>query len=168
MITSSKPIAVISGHTKVAIMRYPDVMPPKWISPDGVETSGSFLRNNVHDALLPQELAGTEFVTIPTMYTPRRTVDSVADLGVPYGIDDNRGDVIRFNAIEDGTELSYVSEYGDSVPVRTLHANESYIVPTQIDAAMWRTSKPATCALYGKSWANIIIPTSIQHDGGGK
>lgn len=168
VITSSKPIAVISGHTKVAIMRYPDVVPPKEFTPPSATSSASFLRNNVYDALLPLELAGTEFVTIPSMYTPRRTVDSVADLGVAYGIDDNRGDVIRFNAIEDGTELSYVSEYGDSVPVRTLHANESYIVPTQIDAALWRTSKPATCALYGKSWANIVIPTSIQQDGGGK
>lgn len=168
VITSTKPIAVISGHTKVAIMRYPNILPPVEFTPSSTTASAGFVRSTVYDALLPRQLSGTEFITIPSMYTPRRTVDTAADLGIAYGIDDNRGDVIRFNAFEDGTELSYVSEFGDSVPVHTLRANESYIVPTQIDAALWRTSKPTTCALYGKSWANIVYPPSIEPIDGGR
>lgn len=160
-VTADKPIGVISGHTKVAIMRYPNVLPPSLLGGDGAGGSAGFVRNCVFEAMLPQELAGTEFVTIPSMYTPRRTVDSTADQGIAYGIDDNRGDVIRFNAIEDGTMLSYITEDGDSVPVRTLHAHESVIMPTQIDAVLWKTSKPVTCAQYGKSWANLSLPKSI-------
>lgn len=159
VIKASKPVGVVSGHTKVAIMRYPDVLPPT-----GATADAHFVRNNVHDAMLPTEMAGTEFVTVPSMYTPRRTVGNMNGQGAAIGIDDDKGDVIRFNSLEDGTVLSEVRPDGSLKNLRTLRKNESFIIPSQEVAAVFKTSKPALCGLYGKSWANVIPPVAIGKD----
>lgn len=164
VIRASKPVGVVSGHTKVAIMRFPDQLPPTGFG--GVEAH--FVRNNVHDAMLPTEMAGTEFVTIPSMYTPRRTVGNLNGQGGAIGIDDDKGDVIRFNSLEDGTLLSEIRADGSLKNYRTLRKGESFIIATQETAAAWRTSKPALCGLYGKSWANVIPPVAIGKDRDGK
>ncbi len=163
VIKASKPVGVVSGHTKVAIMRFPDQLPPT-----GATAEAHFVRNNVHDAMLPTEMAGTEFVTVPSMYTPRRTVGNMNGQGAALGIDDDKGDVIRFNALEDGTVLSELRSDGTMKNHRTLRKNESYIIATQETAAVWKTSKPALCGLYGKSWANVIPPVAIGKDRDGK
>ncbi len=97
-ITSTKPIGVVSGHTKGAIMRMPDFLPPTGM----FAAEAHFVRNNVHDVMYPTTLAGTSFVTVPVMYTPTRVVGQGS---VEYGIDDDRGDVIRVVGLEDGTTV---------------------------------------------------------------
>jgi len=146
-IMADKPVGVISGHTKVAIMRMPSSSNGTGITPRPLNT----VRNCVHEALLPNEMAGTEFVTLPVMYTSRRTpLSARADLGA----EDMKGDVIRFNALQDSTQVT-IREKLESVERRRLQMDESYIEQAQESAAHWITSKPAVCAQYGKSWANI-------------
>lgn len=146
-ILANKPVGVISGHTKVAIMRMPSTT-------IGSATPGrplNTVRNCVHEVLLPNEMAGTEFVTLPVMYTSKRSpLLARADLGA----DDMNGDVIRFNALQDSTLLTVRWKLQDVI-ARRLRLNDSYIESTQIPAVHWVTSKPALCAQYGKSWAYI-------------
>jgi hypothetical protein len=98
-ITATKPIAVISGTTKAAIARMPDVLPPTGM----FSAEAHFVRNNVHDVMMPTTMAGTSFVTVPTMYTfTRRTGGALPE----YGMDDDRGDVIRFVAVDSNTIIS--------------------------------------------------------------
>ena len=84
-ITSTKPIGVVSGHTKGAIMRMSDILPPTGMFADDAH----FVRNNVHDVMYPTTLAGKSFVTIPLMYSPTRVVGQGS---VEHGIDDDRRD----------------------------------------------------------------------------
>jgi hypothetical protein len=151
-ITGSKPFGVISGHTKVAIMRYPDVLPPTGM----FATEAHFVRNNVHDAMLPLEMAGTEFVTIPCRYTPSRVTGQAAQ---DFGVDDDRGDVIRFIALEDNTTVSVMSSNGSGFQnVRRLKRGETFYEIAQQTAAVWRSDKPILMGQYGKSWAKLIPP----------
>ena len=107
-IRSNKPVGVVSGHVKVAIMRYPDVLPPT----GNFAAEAHFVRNNVHDAMLPLEMAGTKFVTTPCMYTPTRVVGQAS---IEFGIDDDRGDVVRVIALEDGTTVKAMRQDGSGL-----------------------------------------------------
>ncbi|MCX6139793.1 MAG: IgGFc-binding protein [Candidatus Kapabacteria bacterium] len=107
-ITSTKPIGVVSGHTKGAIMRMPDVLPPTGIFAAGAH----FVRNNVHDVMYPTTLAGKSFVTIPLMYTETRAVGQES---IVNGIDDDRGDVIRVVGLEDGTTVRTARQDGSGM-----------------------------------------------------
>jgi len=150
-IESNRPIAVVSGHTKGSIMRYPDVLPPT-----GAFAAGAhFVRSNVHDVMLPVEMAGTEFVTIPCMYTPTRVVGLGAS---EFGIDDDRGDVIRILAIVDGTVVQSMKPDGSFTELRTLRRGESYLDSSVTDARFWKTSWPVLVGQYGKSYAKIRPP----------
>lgn len=157
IIKSNRPVGVVSGHTKVAIMRYPDELPPT-----GITADAHFVRNNVHDAMLPVEMAGTEFVVVPSMYTPRRTVGNQSGSGAGIGIEDDKGDVVRFNALEDGTVISEMRQDGSGLKnIRTLRKNETLVLPTVEYATYYKASKPVLCGQYGKSWANVTPPVSI-------
>lgn len=159
IIKSNKPIGVISGHTKVAIMRYPDVLPPTGI----YAAEAHFVRNNVHDAILPVEMSGTKFVTLPCLYTPTRVVGQGS---VEFGIDDDRGDVVRIVAIEDDTKVFSMRQDGSSLkPERTLRKGESFLATSLEVATYWETSKPAIMAHYGKSYAKILPPALIGKNG---
>lgn len=149
LITSNHPIAVLSGHTKGAIMRYPDFLPPTTFVP----FEAHFVRNCIQDAMYPVSTAGTEFVTVPVRYSIRKTGESALE----YGVDDDRGDVIRFIGTEDNTVLSVRRQDGDGfIQFATLNKGEVRTVEVVERASLWRASKPTLCMQYGKSWADIL------------
>jgi hypothetical protein len=151
-IRSSRPVGVVSGHTKVAIMRYPDVLPPTGM----FAAEAHFVRNNVHDCMLPFEMAGTKFVTVPAMYTPSRVTGKAS---ADFGIDDDRGDVIRFIALEDNTTVKSMRQDGSSLKnERILRRGETFLVTALEVATYWESDKPMLMGQYGKSYAKIIPP----------
>jgi hypothetical protein len=160
LIRSNKPVGVISGHTKVAILRYPDVLPPSGI----FATEAHFVRNNVHDAMLPLEMSGTEFVTIPSMYTSMR-VTGAGQTGADIGIEDDRGDVVRFIALEDGTKMFRMRSDGSGLAAeRMLKKGESFLATTLTESTYWKSDKPVVATQYGKAYAKVLPPL-IRKDG---
>lgn len=154
LIRSNKPVGIISGHVKVAILRYPDELPPTGM----YRAEAHFIRNNVHDCMLPIEMAGTKFVTIPSMYTPLRNQGAGAS-GAEIGIEDDRGDVVRFIALEDGTLISSMRQAGDGLKSeRLLRRGESFLATTLTETTYWETSKPVLASQYGKSYAKVLPP----------
>ncbi len=152
-IRASKPVGIVSGHTKVAIMRYPDILPPT----GGFAAEAHFVRNNVHDFVLPIEMAGTRFVTTPCMYTAAR----VTGLGAQeFGIDDDRGDVVRVVATEDNTTVRAMRQDGSGLLNKFLlrKKGDSYLETSLEVATYWETDKPVLMGQYGKSYAKILPP----------
>lgn len=160
-ITANKPIGVVSGHTKVGVMRYPDVLPPT----GAFSAEAHFVRNNIHDAMLPLEMAGREFVTIPCMYTPTRVVGQDA---TDFGIDDDRGDVIRVIALEENTTVEVMRQDGSALASKfTLRrVGETRIDPVVDRATYWKADKPILVGQYGKSWAKIVPPVGTSKGDG--
>ncbi|MBK7186002.1 MAG: T9SS type A sorting domain-containing protein [Ignavibacteria bacterium] len=151
-ITSTKPIGVVSGHTKVATTLLPDVLPPGGF----YAGDASMVRNNVHDVMYPTEMAGRTFVTLPTMYTPLRVVGQSSP---GSGIGDDRGDVIRLIALEDNTNVRRMSQDGAGfVDVFTLQKGETKIIPSHEEASFWEASAPVLVGQYGKSFAKVVLP----------
>lgn len=164
-ITANKPVAVVSGHTKVAIMRMPDY----WSWKTDSSASRQIMqgtRNAVLEAMLPTAMAGTEFITIPVMYTDKRNGRDTITQGSMYGFDSMKGDVIRFNSLDDGNILSACGGVNHWIDRRTLRKNESYIEANHSQAILWRTSKPALCAQYGKSWSLLPYPETYTLETG--
>ncbi|HLP27277.1 MAG TPA: IgGFc-binding protein, partial [Candidatus Didemnitutus sp.] len=158
-ITSTKPIGVVSGHTKGAIMRMPDFLPPTGM----FAAEAHFVRNNVHDVMYPTTLAGTSFVTVPVMYTPTRVVGQGSD---EYGIDDDRGDVIRVVALEDSTTVKARRRDGGGLLNKfVLDKGETRFEASLEVATYWESDKPILMGQYGKSYAKVI-PPPIKVGGG--
>lgn len=158
-IRSSKPIGVVSGHTKVAIMRYPDVLPPTGM----FAAEAHFVRSNVHDAMLPLEMAGKKFVTTPCLYTPTRVVGQASE---EFGIDDDRGDVIRVIALEDGTTVRAMRQDGSGLLNKWVLKKGETRLETALDVATyWESDKPILMGQYGKSYAKIL-PPAFSREGG--
>ncbi|MCX6140283.1 MAG: T9SS type A sorting domain-containing protein [Candidatus Kapabacteria bacterium] len=155
-IRSNKPVGVVSGHTKVAIMRYPDVLPPT----GAFAAEAHFVRNNVHDAMLPLEMSGTRFITTPCKYTQTRlTGQSSAE----FGIDDDRGDVIRVIGLEDNTTVRAMRQDGSGLLNKfSLKKGETKLETSLEVATYWESDKPILMGQYGKSWANIKPPVMIN------
>lgn len=152
VIKSSKPIGVVSGHTKVAIMRYPDVLPPTGM----FAAEAHFVRNNVHDAMLPLEMAGYNFVTTPCKYTATRVTTGA---GAEFGIDDDKGDVVRVVALEDDTKVKAMRQDGSGwLNMYTLKKGESRLATSLEVATYWESDKPILMGQYGKSYAKILPP----------
>ena len=147
-VRASHPVAVISGHTKGGVLRYPIGLPPigEYARP------ANRSRGNLHDAMLPVEYAGTEFVTVPLRYTPTRVRGY--DLEA-QGIEDDEGDVIRFIALEDGTEIRSsgpgVEDHVDTV----MNAGDAWYSSRVEEPRVWTANKPVLCAHYGKSFGRI-------------
>jgi hypothetical protein len=159
VIRANKPVGVVSGHTKVAIMRYPDVLPPTGM----FAAEAHFVRNNVHDAQLPIEMSGTKFVTTPCMYTPTRVVGQAS---IEFGIDDDRGDVIRFIALEDNTRIFSMRQDGSGLKAeRSLRKGESFIATAVDVTTYWESDKPVLATHYGKSYAKILPPAFLPSQG---
>lgn len=151
-ISSNKPIAVITGHTKVAIMRMPSALPPTGV----FAAPASFVRNAIQESAPPNTLAGTEFLTIPIMYT---SIRRVGNENMEFGIDDDSGDVIRILSLSNNTIVEkYDSETSQYRRVAVLMAGEYYHELSVTEPALWRTSKPAHCYHFGKSWAGLLPP----------
>ncbi|MFN5874914.1 MAG: hypothetical protein ACK45E_01425, partial [Ignavibacteria bacterium] len=152
-IRANKPISVISGHVKCAVLRYPDVLPPTGM----FAAEAHFVRSNVHDAMLPIEMAGTKFVTVPCMYTPLRN-SGAGQAGAAIGIEDDRGDVIRVVALEDGTTVKSMRTDGGGLKNEwMLRKGETRIVSRDF-AVYWESDKPILMGQYGKSYAKVLPP----------
>lgn len=160
VVASNKPVAVISGHTKVAIHDLPDVIPAVM---GGYGRDASFVRNCVYESLLPTSHGGTSFVTVPVMYSPTRKTGVVAD-GLTSS--DDRGDVIRFLALENDTKISRMRADGSALRAeRTLMRGESFMDHALEVPVYWETDKPVIAVQYGKAWAYIAPPGSASKDG---
>lgn len=148
-VRASHPVAVISGHTKGGVLRYPIGLPPigEYARP------ANRSRGNLHDAMLSVEYAGTEFATVPLRYTPTRVRGYDLDA---QGIEDDEGDVIRFIALEDGTEIRSsgpgVEDHVDTV----MNAGDAWYASRVEEPRVWTASKPVLCAQYGKSFGRIV------------
>lgn len=149
LVTSDHPIAVISGHPKAAVLRFPEGLPPigEYARP------ASRSRGNLHDAMLPTDYASTEFVTVPLLYTPTRIRGFMLE---EQGIEDDHGDVIRFIALEDSTVISSVSDTVEDHVDTIMDAGDAWYAPRVEQARHWRSNKPVLCAQYGKSFGRII------------
>lgn len=146
MIKASKPVGVVSGHTKVGILRYPDILVGL-----GGSSPAHFVRNNVHDAMLPIEMAGTKFVTVPCRYTSTRITGKAS---AEFGVEDDRGDVIRVIALEDGTTVKTMRQDGSSFKNEwVLRKGETRIMPSLEVPTYWESDKPILMGQYGKSYA---------------
>ncbi len=149
-IVSNKPIAVISGHTKGAIMRMPDLLPTR----GQFAAKAHFVRNNLHDVMLPIEFAGTSFVTTPCMYTPTRVVGNNS---TEPQIENDRGDMIRFVGITNNTLVKRMRKDGSGFDdVFTLQRGETKILPAEESACFWTSTSPIHMGQYGKSFAKIL------------
>ena len=159
LITSNYPIGVVSGHTKVAIMRMPDLIPPT-----GFPASAHFVRNNVHDAMHPVALSGKRFITVPCMYTATRRVGQQIE---DWGYDDDRGDVIRVTATEDNTWVRVMRKDGGALTTKFVipKRGESRLELALQDATYWDADKPILMAQYGKSYARIL-PLKVEEPRG--
>lgn len=151
-VSADAPIAVISGHAKGAVLRYPDAMPDT----GAYARHGNFMRGNFHDAILPDVMAGQLFVTAPLIYAPTR-LRGTNQSGI--GVEDDRGDVIRFVGLTDGT---VIRRNGDSVA--TINNGGSWMASACEEAVVWATSQPALCAQYGKSYARITSQATKPED----
>jgi hypothetical protein len=151
-IIASAPVGVIAGHAKGAIMRYPDAMPDT----GAYARQGNFMRSNFHDAMMPSTMAGTTFVTAPLLYSPTRLRGTDQ---TRIGVEDDRGDVVRFIALVDGTLIRRDGEL-----VATIDADSSWMSTATERASVWTTSEPTVCALYGKSYARITSQAGKPED----
>ncbi|HLP29525.1 MAG TPA: IgGFc-binding protein, partial [Candidatus Didemnitutus sp.] len=151
-ITSTKPIGVVSGHTKGAITRMPDLLPPA----GSFAVEGRYVRNNVHEAMHPTKLAGTTFITVPIMYTPTRVVGQGTS---DNGIDNDRGDVIRVVGLEDETTVRIRrSDHPGFITKFILNKGESRLDTALEYATNWVSDKPILMGQYGKSYAKLLPP----------
>lgn len=154
LFSSTKPVSIIAGHSKVGVMRLPDEYPTNYRPEFIVAMQG---RNGVFEAALPQELAGTEFVTIPLKYyNPRYSSGSKG----PIDMDSDTGDVIRFVALSSNTILRrWDSTQWRYAIVDTLQAGEVYTDTASITNHRWSASKPVHCMQYGKSFVRFNAGT---------
>ncbi|MBU3741868.1 MAG: hypothetical protein FGM24_06230 [Candidatus Kapabacteria bacterium] len=151
-ISADGPIGIISGHAKGAVLRYPDAMPDT----GAYARHGNFMRSNFHDAMLPDVMAGTRFVTAPLIYSPTRLRGTDQ---TRIGVEDDRGDVIRFVGLTDGTLIRRNGE-----AVATIDAGGTWMDQSCEQGVVWTPSYPVLCAQYGKSYARITSQASKPED----
>lgn len=156
-ITANKLIGVIAGHSKAAVLAYPDGLPMT----GPYARAANRCRGNLQDAMLPETMAGTEFVTVPVRYTPTR--ERGLDLS-NQGIGDDRGDVVRFIAFHDSTVISRVLEDGNLQTDTIIDAGQTYSVLRAETATVWRSSRPVHVAQYGKSYGRITSQATLPED----
>lgn len=138
LFTSTKPITIVAGHSKVGVMPLPDEYAVSF-SPYIVSASQG--RNGLFEAALPNELAGTEFVTIPVQYSDGYT-----------------GDIIRFVALYPNTLLRrWDCTQWKYVIIDTLQVGEVYTDTASTSSQRWSTTSPVHCMQYGKSIAYVSM-----------
>lgn len=156
LFVSNKPIGVVSGHAKTAVLEHPDAMP----SSGPYARAANRTRGTLMESMIPIEHAGTTFITVPFQYSPTRKRGQ-DNAGI--GISDDRGDVIRFISTTASTVLSYLTDTG-TVVIDTLDAGEVYTARTVESARLWNTTNPVLCAQYGKSYGHITSQATLPED----
>lgn len=150
-IRASKPIAVISGHTKGAVGVYYRLLPTSGI----FSAPAHFIRNCFTQSMLPNNLADTAFITIPLLYTAIRV----------YAAQDTAqrsGDVIRVLATENNTEVRRTRADGSGYTLLAiLDAGEYFTALNVTEAHKWSTTKPALVMQYGTSYAKLLPPGEV-------
>ncbi|MDQ1265418.1 MAG: type sorting protein [Bacteroidota bacterium] len=151
-IVANKPVAVISGHTKAAFPRFS-------VSMLGIKSD--FMRNMLMEMMWPVELLGKEYVSAPIKYLNR-----------PYTaaniIPDIKGDIIRFVATEDGTQITRMRQDGTGFYQfsPTMKAGDYYDIVSQEEATMYKSNKPVLVGQYGKAWwLSAVSPIVSPPDG---
>ena len=155
-IIASKPIYVISGHPKAAVVNHPDAYPATGPYARALTRS----RGTLMEAMIPVSMAGRWFFTAPFQYSPtrKRGLDLTAD-----SISTDRGDVVRFVATEDSTVLTHRDAAGTYVVgVFTAGSVHTQLVTEGVNE--WYASKPVVCAQYGKSYAHITSQATLPED----
>ena len=145
-ISSTKPVSVMSGHTKGSIVGMPDLLPSSG-------TTANFVRNNLHETLYPNDFADTLFVVAPAIYTAKRTPHPA----VPqYQLPTDSGDVVRVTALNDGTVVYETDTItGQKRTLATLGAGQSYVDSVVYRATVYSSSKPVLLAQYQKSYYDV-------------
>ncbi|HPI20951.1 MAG TPA: IgGFc-binding protein, partial [Candidatus Kapabacteria bacterium] len=141
-IIASKPVAVISGHTKGCFPKYTGTM-------FGIKAD--FVRNMLVDMMWPVELLGKEYVSAPIKYLDRYVYHLVAD---------DKGDIIRFVATKDNTIIYQMRQDGSSLmqisPV--LKKGQWFDILNQEVAAYYKSNNKVLVGQYGKSWISNVPP----------
>lgn len=149
-IEASKPISVISGHTKGAFPRYTFTM---------LGRPANFMRNMMVDAMWPAEFLGKEYFSAPVKYNNRPRIDADAD---------SWGDLIRVVATEDNTIISTQTAADNGVwkqRSNSLKAGQYWDVTNQEVPCLYRANKPILIGQYGKAWRNQVVAPIINPDG---
>ncbi len=135
IVTSDKPIAVISGHTKGAMSRYEDLF---------FGLSAEMSRTAQVEMMYPLEMAGTEFMTLPRLVANRPV----------HKWPDDHGDMIRFVSAENGTIISQMRQDGSGLMQKSppLQAGQFYEMTNMEDAAYYSSNKPVMVGQYLKAW----------------
>lgn len=155
-ISSSKPICVISGHPKVALVNHPDAYPATGPYARALTRS----RGTLMEAMIPIAMAGHWFITAPFQYSPtrKRGLDLTSD-----GISPDRGDVVRFVITKDSTVLTHRDATGTYVLGEFMAGSVHTQLVTE-GVNEWHASKPVLCAQYGKSYAHITSQATLPED----
>lgn len=147
-IEATKPISVLSGHTKGAFPRFQYTF---------LGRNGSFMRNMMIEMIWPIEMLGTQYVSAPIKYNDRPR-DKIAD---------DRGDMIRFVAAYDGTIIYQMRQDGSGLKQisKVLKRGEWHEITNQEVAAYYESNKPVLAAQYGKTWwLNAVTPKVGSND----
>lgn len=140
LIESDKPIGVLSGHTKGAFPNYNATM---------LGRPANFMRNMYMEMMWPVELLGTEYISAPLKYMSRTK-----------NIDPNdAGDLIRFVATEDNTQIYQMRQDGAGSKLICLRIDkgEYFDIPNQELPAHYRATKPVLVGHYGKAWRDHVV-----------
>ncbi|MFN4986361.1 MAG: hypothetical protein ACK5GI_09485 [Ignavibacteria bacterium] len=153
---ANKPIMVISGHAKAAVLEHPDALPAS----GPYARPANRTRGTLMESMIPVEHASTSFITVPFQYSPTR---KRGQDNSEVGIGDDRGDVIRFIGTTTPAVLSYKTDTGDVI-VDTIGAGEVYTARTVETARHWNASRQVLCAQYGKSYGHITSQATLPED----
>jgi hypothetical protein len=151
---ATKPIAVISGHTKGAFPLY-------YVGERLLWGDANFSRNMLCDMMWPVELLGTEYISAPLKYNDRPRGQS--------GVQDDNGDLIRFVAAYDSTKIYQMRQDGSGLMgiSRTMKRGEWTNITNQEIPAYYRSNKPVLVGHYGKTWwltAGMMGPITKKDD----
>lgn len=142
-IEGTKPIAVISGHTKAAFPRYTTTM---------YGLKSDFMRNMEMEMMWPVEMLGTTYISAPIRYNDRNE---------GYGLlPDDRGDIIRFVATQNGTIIQQMRSDGTNLkqisPV--MKAGQVFDILSQLEPGYYQSNYKVLVGQYGKSWWIHAVP----------
>jgi hypothetical protein len=147
-IEATKPISVLSGHTKGAFPRYQFTF---------LGRNGSFMRNMMIEMIWPIEMLGTKYVSCPIKYADR-----------PRGkIADDKGDMIRFVAAYDSTVIYQMRKDGTGLKQISvvLKRGQFHEITNMEDPAYYESNKPVLVAQYGKTWwLSPVTPRTSDGD----
>ena len=141
-VKSTKPIAVVSGHTKGTFPRLFIGMRSGWMEP-----YANFARNMLTEMLWPVNMLGTEYVAAPLKYYDRKYNENTV-------IQDAKGDLVRFVAAYDNTEIYQMRQDGSSFKKigSTMKRGEWYNITEFTEPGYFKANKPFLAAQFGKTW----------------